>query len=147
MASHFLLLLLFTTLSLNFMHSDARGRSRPSSATPDETVDVTETVDDTNAATTDATSADDDYVTLVKGYLDDGTCPSTSATTVCGDDATSYYKEFEYNGQRVVIANGIPDHDAETDAVHQNPNERCEIWQFMAVPLEPTKVRLKNLLI
>jgi len=132
MASHFLLILSFTTLSLTFRPSDARGPPRPSSATTMETVE--ETVD-----ATDDTSADDQYVTLVKTYLDEGTCASTSATTVCGDDATSYYKEFEYNGQRVVIANGIPDHDAENDAVKSNPNERCEIWQFMAVPLEPTK--------
>ena len=44
----------------------------------------------------------------------------------CGDSAESYYAEFEYNGQRVVINNGIPDHDAENDATNPNPNTRCE---------------------
>ena len=44
----------------------------------------------------------------------------------CGDSADSYYAEFEYNGQRVVIINGIPDHDAENDQFTVNPNTRCE---------------------
>merc|ERR1719309_985863 len=79
------------------------------------------------------------YVTLVESYIDAGTCDSASANSVCGDDATSYYKEFEYNGQRVVISNGIPDHTAESDAVRPNENTRYEVWQFMSVPLNPTK--------
>ena len=57
----------------------------------------------------------------------------------CGDNATSYYAEFEYEGQRVVIVNGIPDHDAENDQFVVNPNTRCERWQFMAVPIDPSK--------
>ena len=82
----------------------------PSTGVADDTTDdiADETADeiseDTADETVDNTSDDDDYVTLVKGFIDAGTCTSTSANTNCGDSATSYYNEFEYNGQRVVIA-------------------------------------------
>merc|ERR1712121_627653 len=115
MNTHFLILL-FTVFLLQFLHADAR-RTTTSSTTDD----------------------DDVYVTLVKGYIDDGTCAETSKTTTCGDDATFYYNEFTYNGNRVVIVNGIPDHPAENDALDPNPNERCEVWQFMSVPMNPVK--------
>merc|ERR1711892_567684 len=130
MSSHSFLLLLLTTLAVQISKIEARGR-RPSMTSAN--------AEDTTVATVDDTSEDDDYVTLVKSNLDEGTCPTTSTTTVCGDDATSYYNQFEYNGQRVVISNGIPDHPAEEDALNPNPNERREIWQFMAVPIDPTK--------
>jgi len=39
----------------------------------------------------------------------------------------------------VVIINGIPDHDAENDQFVVNPNTRCERWQFMTVPIDPSK--------
>merc|ERR1712236_58893 len=116
MNTHFLILL-FTIFSLQFLHGDARRTS--------------------TSSTTDDDDDDDAYVTLVKGYIDDGTCTDTSKTTICGDDASSYYNEFTYNGNRVVIVNGIPDHPAVNDALDANPNERCEIWQFMSVPMNP----------
>merc|ERR1719295_2043517 len=126
-----LLLSLFTLL---VVRCEARGRSPGSAASTSAFTEAT------SAATTDTnTSEDDSYVTLVKGYIDAGTCDSASTNSICGDDATSYYKEFEYNGQRVVISNGIPDHTAESDAVRPNENTRCEVWQFMSVPLNPTK--------
>ena len=120
MNTHFLILL-FTVFFLQFLHADAR-RTRTSSTTTSSTTDD-----------------DDVYVTRVKGYIDDGTCAETSKTTTCGEDATSYYNEFTYNGNRVVIVNGIPDHPAENDALDPNPNERCEVWQFMSVPMNPVK--------
>ena len=49
-----------------------------------------------------------------------------STGSTCGDNATSYYYEFEYEDQRVVIVNGIPDHDAENDQLVDNTNTRCE---------------------
>merc|ERR1719312_2182509 len=119
MNTHFLILL-FTVFFLQFLHIDARKTRTTTSSTTDD--------DD-----------DDVYVTRVKGYIDDGTCAETSKTTTCGDDATSYYNEFTYNGNRVVIVNGIPDHPAENDALDPNPNERCEVWQFMSVPMNPVK--------
>merc|ERR1711892_9959 len=106
MSSHSLLVLLLVTLAVQFSKIEARGRPAISSSA---------TTEDTTVATVDDTSEDDDYVTLVKSYLDDGTCPTTSTTTNCGDDTTLYYNQFEYNGQRVVISNGIPDHPAEED--------------------------------
>merc|ERR1719397_2511928 len=75
-------------------------------------------------------------MSLVKTYIDDGTCGEVSTGSLCGDDATSYYKEFEYLGNRV-ITNSIPDHEAESDAVKANPNTRCERWMFMSVPINP----------
>merc|ERR1712112_406832 len=118
MNTHFLILL-FTVFFLQFLHADARKTRTTTSSTTDDDDDV--------------------YVTRVKGYIDDGTCAETSKTTTCGDDASSYYNEFTYNGNRVVISSGIPDHPAENDALDPNPNERCEIWQFMSVPLSPEK--------
>ena len=76
---------------------------------------------------------------------------ATDATTDdCGDAATSYYKEFLYNGKRVIVSNNvqqllfilismnwsdppaqIPDHPAEQDALAPNPNIRCAGWQFV----------------
>ena len=40
---------------------------------------------------------------LVKNYIDAGTCDSVTTGDICGDAAKSFYKEFVYNGQRVVI--------------------------------------------
>ena len=80
----------------------------------------------TSAPTSEATTAseDDAYMSLVKTYIDSGTCGEVSTGSLCGDDATSYYKEFEYLGNRVIITNSIPDHEAESDAVKANPNTR-----------------------
>ena len=55
--------------------------------------------------------ADDEVTTRVKGYIDAGTCNTVTfsdfSSTECGDSATSYYKEFTYNGKRVVITNNV----------------------------------------
>merc|ERR1719499_480350 len=83
-----LLLSLFTLL---VVRCEARGR-RPGSA-----VSTSAFTEASSAATTDTnTSEDDSYVTLVKEYIDAGTCDSASANSICGDDATSYYQEFEF---------------------------------------------------
>merc|ERR1719322_744848 len=93
----------------------------------------------TTTTTTSSSTSTDDVDDVVKGYIDAGTCDTVTTGSTCGDDATSYYSEFEYNGYRVVVANGIPDHDAENDAVSANPNTRCERWTYMAVPLNPSQ--------
>merc|ERR1712213_225408 len=82
---------------------------------------------------------DDEVVTRVKGYIDAGTCDSVSSSTTCGDDASSYYTSFTYNGKRVIISNQVPDHDHEDDAVKANPNEACERYQFIELPLTPSQ--------
>jgi len=87
--------------------------------------------------TTTASDDDDEVVARVKAYIDAGTCDEVVTEDVCDDE--SYYKEFTYNGKRVVIANGYPDHVAEEDQYETNPNVRCQRWTFMEVPLEPTK--------
>jgi len=96
----------------------------------------------TTTKTTTATAGDDDnddVVNLVKSYIDAGTCNTVTTGSSCGDSANSYYAEFEYNGQRVVIVNGIPDHDAENDQFVVNPNTRCERWTFMTIPMSVSK--------
>lgn len=92
-----------------------------------------------SAGPTDA-NGDDALTRLVKGYIDAGTCTTNiQATSNCGEAATSYYREFEYNGKRVIIASQVPDHPAEHDMLMANPNQRCERWQFIQLPLNPTK--------
>merc|ERR1719402_1473846 len=98
----------------------------------------------TEVATTTASDDDDDeVVTRVKGYIDAGTCNDVETEDVCDDE--SYYKEFTYNGKRVVIANGYPDHEAEEDMYKSTPVDRCQRWTFMEVPLEPTKANTLEL--
>ena len=75
----------------------------------------------------DTTEEDDEYVSLVKSYIDAGTCGQISTGSLCGDEATSYFTEFEYLGKRVIITNSIPDHEAESDAVNPNPNTRWRL--------------------
>ena len=41
--------------------------------------------------------------------------------------------------------NQIPDHTAEADALKPNPNVRCTGWQFIELPIDPSKVRLNIL--
>ena len=67
---------------------------------------------------------EDEYVSLVKSYIEAGSCGEISTGSLCGEEASSYYNEFEYLGNRVIISNSIPDHEAESDAVKPNPNTR-----------------------
>jgi len=91
-------------------------------------------------ATAGPTEAPNEVVDRVKGYIDAGTCTTrVSSTGNCGDSATSFYHEMTYNGKRVIISNQVPDHDAEHDQLHVNPNTRCERWQFTQLPLQPSK--------
>ena len=52
----------------------------------------------------------------MKALIDAGTCSRAQPNDICGDEASGYYETFEYNGQRVIIVSGAPDHAAETDA-------------------------------
>jgi len=106
--------------------------------TVDGLSDVDLSANSSSSATTTA-EADDEVVTRVKGYIDAGTCGSISSSSSCGDSATSYYKEITYNGKRVVISNQVPDHDHENDQLTTNPNEACERYQFIELPLNPAK--------
>ena len=66
----------------------------------------------------------------MKALIDAGTCSSITTTSNCGDDATGYYETFEYNGSRVIIVSGAPNHEAESELFistgYFNPNTRCE---------------------
>ena len=67
----------------------------------------------------------------MKALIDAGTCSSITTTSNCGDDATGYYETFEYNGSRVIIVSGAPNHEAESELFistgYFNPNTRCEL--------------------
>jgi len=85
-------------------------------------------------------SEDDLYVARAKELIDAGICHrETADTSACGDGATSYYTEFEYNGRRVIVSSGIPDHPAEKDPIHPVPDARCEMWMYLSLPLEVSK--------
>ena len=101
----------------------ARQRPPPPSTTSSS---ATTTITSSSSSEDSTLSDDDDYEALVKGYIDAGTCDTVTTGSSCGDSAESYYSEFEYNGRRIVIANGIPNHDAENDQFTVNPNTRCE---------------------
>ena len=66
----------------------------------------------------------------MKALIDAGTCSSTTVTSNCGTNATGYYETFEYNGSRVIIVSGAPNHEAESELFistgYFNPNTRCE---------------------
>lgn len=107
----------------------------------------------TDAPATDAPSTDDstdsttdsDYAVTVKALIDSGACAAISSVEdECDTDATSYYETFTYNGKRVIISSGAPNHDAENGTMYVtggklNPNRRCTRWQYVVVPENPTK--------
>merc|ERR1711963_155456 len=108
--------------------------------TEDNTDDGTEDETDDDS---DDSSSDSAYAATVKALIDANSCGSVSTNDNCGDDAMGYYETFEYNGNRVIIVSGAPDHDAESelfvDGGRFNPNTRCERWQYSVVPLNPVK--------
>merc|ERR1712203_731495 len=57
-----------------------------------------------------------DYALAVMELIDAGTCADLTVSTNCDTAVTGYFKTFEYNGNRVIISSGAPNHDAETDA-------------------------------
>merc|ERR1712122_206513 len=115
--------------------TEISARQRPP---PPSTTSSSATTTTTSSSSSDDSTSSDDVEDLVKGYIDAGTCDTVSTGSSCGDSAESYYSEFEYNGRRIVIANGIPNHDAENDQFTVNPNTRCERWTYMSLPLNPT---------
>ena len=80
------------------------------------------------------------YAAIVKDLIDSNTCAAVSANSNCGTAAESYYETFEYNGQRVIIVSGAPNHLAETDACcfledgAMNPNTRCKYFRVFSHP-------------
>ena len=72
------------------------------------------------------------YQQAAIALIDAGTCPTREANSVCATSATndggaiSYYSEFEYDGNLIVVSSGIPDHVAENNT-GKNPNWRCKV--------------------
>ena len=85
---------------------------------------ATEEAATTTAAATTTSGTSSDYAAAAKALIDAGTCERVSSGTNCGTDGESYYEEFEYNGYRVVVSSGIPDHEAETGQTRANENTR-----------------------
>ena len=89
--------------------------------------------DDSYDTDDDSYESDDDddseMEATVKALIDAGTCEAISKNGNCGDDATGYYSTFEYNGYRIVVSSGAPDHDAEYDQTNPNPNDRCKLYR------------------
>ena len=117
MRYYFMILVLGLASAADF---SLRKKGRPSASVTTSTPDIDDTEDTED-------TEDDAYMSLVKAYIEAGTCDEVSTGSLCGEEATSYYKEFEYLGQKVIITNSIPDHEAETDAVSPNPNTRLEV--------------------
>lgn len=92
-----------------------------------------------NGTATTAPGGDDEVVTRVKSYIDSGTCDRVSSSSSCGNSAESYFREFVYKGRRIVVSNQVPDHPHEHDQVFTNPNEACERYQYISLPLQPAK--------
>jgi len=132
----------------NNNNNDSNDDDSTDDGTDDGTDDDTgdDTGDETDDGSDDDSSGDSSYAATVKALIDAGTCSSVSTNSNCGDDAEGYYETFEYNGNRVIIVSGAPDHEAESELFipqseggRFNPNVRCERWQYSVVPLNPTK--------
>jgi len=95
----------------------------------------------TAAAAATTTGVYDGYMTLAKELIDSGSCPDVESNGNCypDSDLTSYFSTFTYNGKRVMVTSGVPDHEAEDEMVKANPNRRCEKWAFMSVPMDVGK--------
>merc|ERR1719507_2464331 len=86
--------------------------------------------------TTAATVVDGDGLygaSLASGSL--SSSAGASANSDCGDDAEGYYEEYVDGNYRYIIVSGAPSHAAEYDQDHANPNVRCELWQYVKVPV------------
>merc|ERR1719458_1137300 len=86
--------------------------------------------------TTAATVVDGDGLygaSLASGSL--SSSAGASANSDCGDDAEGYYEEYVDGNYRYIIVSGAPSHAAEYDQDHANPNVRCELWQYIKVPV------------
>ena len=61
-------------------------------------------------------SISNQYALAVMELIDAGTCADLTVSTNCDTAVTGYFETFEYNGNRVIISSGAPNHAAETDA-------------------------------
>ena len=65
----------------------------------------------------------------------------SSSTTTRGSSSLTMSDIFTQYSYITLSIYQIPDHPAEGDAISANPNVRCSGWQFMEVPINPSKVR------
>ena len=107
------------------------GKNRPSGSGSSSAATTT-----TEAATTEGTSGtsgnDGIYGATIAALT---SRDSVETSSNCGDDASGYYEEYVTDDARYVIVSGAPEHDAEYDQEHANPNTRCERWQYVKLPL------------
>lgn len=127
---------LVTISSLFIFLASARGRG--GGPKPTVSISTTNATTETSTITEDASYDDSDMEATVKALIDTATCDEISSNSNCGGDAAGYYHSFEYDGNRIVISSGAPDHDAEYDQVTANPNSRCKLhwdWFDQSCPL------------
>ena len=70
------------------------------------------------------------------------TCMSRSpgcSGNCANNPGNSYYSEVVTGSTRSVMANGIPNHNYESDATNPNPNSACEQRVVMNLPISPSK--------
>jgi len=102
----------------------------------------TTTAAPTTTTTTVAPTTTTTTVASVEGLHGAHVASLTSTSSIvsndnCGDAAEGYYEEYITGDARYVIVSGAPDHPAEYDEPNGGtPNERCERWQYAALPLE-----------
>merc|ERR1711892_45625 len=127
------LAIFFSTLAVSFQ---GRPPNRPSATTA-----TTATASTTVAATTVGAVDYDDSMTLARDLIEADSCPDVVSNGNCEYNATltSYFSTFDYNGMRVIVTSGVPDHEAEADMTKANPNRRCEKWAYMVVPKDVDK--------
>ena len=68
------------------------------------------------------------FATKVKALIDAKTCNTVKNLTICGTDSDSYsyYENFTYKNNRVIIISGVPNHKSEYSQTQPNPNKRCK---------------------
>jgi len=114
----------------------------PTTAAPTTTVaGQTTTAPSSITTTTSSSGGTSAIATKVKALIDAGTCASVVKLSYCGSasQAYAYYETFAYKTFRVVIISGVPSHNAEYGQTQPNPNVRCVRYQYVTLPLTPTK--------
>merc|ERR550532_323533 len=94
---------------------------------------TTTTAAPTTTTATTVVDGDGYGASLASGSL--SSSAGASANSDCGDDAEGYYEEYVDGNYRYIIVSGAPSHAAEYDQDHANPNVRCELWQYVKVPV------------
>merc|ERR1719283_56683 len=103
-------------LSLAMVVELRKQRPRPNDDTTSAQSTETTSAPVTTAASSQTTE-DDEVMSLVKSYIDAGTCGTVSTGSSCGDSAVSYYAEFDANGNQFNSCYSLTSGSTESDVV------------------------------